>query len=133
FYWGRTRSGGEEEVTDAMASVVEYERWLAGGRTERAILDAIRDYNREDVRSTHDLHAWLEDLRAELGAGHELVRPTPTEQEEAKDGERAAEEEALAVRLLEAGDELLAGLLGWHRREDKHAWWDYFRTESMSE
>lgn len=133
FYWGRTRTGGEDEVTDAMASVVEYERWLAGGRTEQAILDAIRAYNREDVRSTHDLHAWLEGLRDELGDDHELDRPAPKEQEEARDGERAREEEALADRLVEHGDELLAGLVGWHRREDKHAWWDYFRTETMSE
>ena len=64
FYWGHTRSGDEDEVADAMTSVVEYERWLV--EHDDAILEQIRRYNEDDVRSTHDLHAWLEERRAEL-------------------------------------------------------------------
>lgn len=134
FYWGHTRTGTAEEVTDALTSVVEYERWLAGGRTDDEILEALRRYNCEDVRSTHDLHAWLEGLRAELEqqAGGPLPRPGVVPLEETRDSERIQAEDALAERLVAAGQPLLAGCVGWHRREDKSYWWDYFRTPRMS-
>ena len=135
FYWQQTRTAAEGEVADGMASVVEYERWLAEGRADDGVLQAIRRYNREDVRSTHALHAWLEGLRHELAAAHpgaELTRPVPTEVREAGDSEAMVAEQQLAARLLDAGHDLLAGLVGWHRREDRPRWWDYYRTETMS-
>ncbi|TQJ50227.1 TM0106 family RecB-like putative nuclease [Phycicoccus sp. SLBN-51] len=132
FYWGHTRSAGEAgaeaAVADAMTSVVKYERWL----TERddSILERIRAYNEDDVRSTHDLHAWLEERRDELAAeGHDLTRPSPPGWEEP--GEEELAETALAEQLLEAGHDLLAGCVGWHRREARPAWWDYFRYEGL--
>ncbi|GGK68058.1 TM0106 family RecB-like putative nuclease [Ornithinimicrobium pekingense] len=135
FYWHRTRTAAEGEVADGMASVVEYERWLAEGRTDDGVLQALRRYNREDVRSTHALHEWLEGLRAELATAHpgvELTRPAPSEVVEARDSERMLAEQRLAQRLADDGQTLLAGLVGWHRREDKPRWWDYYRTETMS-
>ena len=135
FYWDRTRTAGEGEVADGLSSVVEYERWLAQGRTDQAILDAIRSYNRDDVRSTHDLHAWLEERREELAALHAgtaLRRFGGRPVEETADGQDAVAEAELAGRLVDAGHELLAGLVGWHRREDRQAYWDFFRTEKMS-
>ncbi|MGO0578159.1 TM0106 family RecB-like putative nuclease [Ornithinimicrobium panacihumi] len=132
FYWGEQRTAQEGEVADGMASVVEYERWLAGGQVDDAVIDAIRDYNREDVRSTHALHEWLEERRAELATSHQLTRYVGMKKEEARDSEAMREEQALADRLVAGGHELLAGLVGWHRREDKSAWWDYYRTETMS-
>lgn len=134
FYWGHTRTGTAEEVTDALSSVVEYERWLAGGRVDDGILEALRAYNREDVRSTHALHEWLEGLRAELEtqAGELLPRPGVVPVDETGDSDRIRTEDELAERLLAAGHPLLAGCLGWHRREDKQHWWDYFRTPRMS-
>ena len=134
FYWGHTRSAGSAaEVADAMTSVVEYERFLVEGDT--AILDSIEAYNRDDVRSTHDLHAWLELRRDELETVHGAqVRP------EVKDGaasdEASAAEQAeaeLAERLRQAGQPLLAGLLGWHRREDRPKWWEFFRVEDLDD
>jgi predicted RecB family nuclease len=128
FYWGHTRGGGEGDVSDAMTSVVEYERWL----TERdgAILARIRDYNKDDVESTHDLHAWLEERRDELALqGHELSRPVPPELREVGEDERAETE--LAEALVEAGHELLAGCVGWHRREARPGWWEFFRYETL--
>src|SRR6185436_16258000 len=97
FYWGHTRSAGSDaegsEVTDAMTSVVEYERFLVEG--DAAILASIEAYNRDDVRSTHDLHGWLEQRRAELEAVHGTqVRP------EVKGGE--AGDEATAAEQSEA-------------------------------
>jgi predicted RecB family nuclease len=131
FYWGQTRSAqeGSDQVADAMTSVVEYERFLVEGRT--AILDSIEAYNRDDVRSTHDLHAWLEERREELEAAHHgsLDRPGPKDgelSEESSEAERAETE--LADRLREAGQPLLAGLVGWHRRENRPRWWEFFRV-----
>jgi AAA domain/RNase_H superfamily len=128
FYWGHTRSGGEAEVSDAMTSVIEYERWLVD--RDDAILEKIRAYNEDDVRSTHDLHAWLEERRSELaGLGHVLSRPVPPELKEISDEERAETE--LAERLVAAGHELLAGCVGWHRREARPGWWEFFRHETL--
>ena len=128
FYWGHTRTGDEADVSDAMTSVVEYERWLT--ESEDAILESIRRYNEDDVRSTHDLHAWLELRRRELAdEGYELGRPIPPELRQIGDEERA--ETDLAERLLEKSHDLLAGCVGWHRREARPGWWDYFRYESL--
>ncbi|NUR16473.1 MAG: TM0106 family RecB-like putative nuclease, partial [Dermatophilaceae bacterium] len=143
FYWGHTRGAGDAEgVSDGLSSVVEYERWLVGrdtGSADQAILDDIRRYNQEDVESTLALHDWLEARRDELVArGHDISRPVAGEAQEIGEAERA--EIALAERLVheaevaeEAGEtgrahaaELLAGCVGWHRREDRPEWWDFF-------
>ncbi|HET7798844.1 MAG TPA: TM0106 family RecB-like putative nuclease [Humibacillus xanthopallidus] len=133
FYWGHVRSSDGEGVADGLSSVVEYERWLAGrhdGDPDQSILDDIRRYNEEDVRSTLALHEWLERRRADLEAeGHVLSRPIPQEPKEIGDAERAEIE--LAERLVGAGHELLAGLVGWHRREKRPEWWDYFRYKDL--
>ncbi len=128
FYWGQVRHGVDAEVADALSSVVEYERWIVD--QDPQILERIAAYNREDVRSTHDLHAWLEERRSELAAvGYELDRPQLGRVEEVTEAERAEVE--LTERLVAAGHELLAGCVGWHRREARPAWWDYFRYADM--
>ncbi|MDO5712285.1 MAG: TM0106 family RecB-like putative nuclease, partial [Micrococcales bacterium] len=136
FYWQHTRTAAGSEVGDALSSIVEYERWMLSG--ERAILDSIEDYNRLDVLSTLALHDWLEERRAELVAlGHELTRPSRQSGELAgTDVKPAGEvgrvdqevvEEELATRLRALGQPLLAACVGWHRREARPAWWEYFR------
>jgi predicted RecB family nuclease len=131
FYWGHTRSGGD--VADAMSSVVAYERWLI--ERDDATLEQIRAYNEDDVRSTLALHHWLEERRAELAASDgPLERPLPgksTESLQPNDAERA--ETALADRLLDQGHTLMAGLVGWHRREQRPAWWDVYRVEDLDD
>ncbi len=133
FYWGHTRSADGSGVADGLSSVVEYERWLAGredGAPDQAILDDIRRYNEEDVRSTLALHDWLEDRRADLEAhGQALTRPVPEPLREISDEERA--EILLADRLVETGHELLAGCVGWHRREKRPEWWDFFHYKEL--
>jgi predicted RecB family nuclease len=134
FYWGHTRSAGSDtEVADAMTSVVEYERFLLEG--DGAILDSIEAYNRDDVRSTHDLHAWLEQRRDELETVHGAQARPELKDGLAGDEACAAEqaEGALAERLREAGQPLLAGLVGWHRREDRPKWWEFFRVEDLDD
>ncbi|WP_343988967.1 TM0106 family RecB-like putative nuclease [Terrabacter terrae] len=133
FYWGHTRPAEGAGVADGLSSVVEYERWLAGrddGSPDQSILDDIRRYNEEDVRSTLALHDWLEERRRELEtAGHVLSRPVSSELREMGDDERAEIE--LSERLVEHGHELLAGLVGWHRREKRPEWWDFFRYKEL--
>ncbi len=135
FYWGATRSAGEGEVDNALSSVVEYEKWAGSDRSDDTILDRIARYNYDDVKSTLALHDWLEGLRdnVETKLGGPLPRPGEQLLDEARDNEAIAAEMALADRLMLAGESLLAGCLGWHRREDKQIWWDYFRTTSMSD
>ncbi len=133
FYWGHTRPSGGDGVADGLSSVVEYERWLVGretGEADQSILDDIRRYNRDDVRSTLDLHVWLEQRRDELAArGHQLARPVPEALREISDEERAEAE--LAERLVAGEEPLLAGLVGWHRREKRPEWWDFFRYKEL--
>ncbi|WP_256840726.1 TM0106 family RecB-like putative nuclease [Ornithinimicrobium cryptoxanthini] len=135
FYWEHTRSGEGDEVTDALSSVIEYERWLAEGRQDQSILDRLRDYNREDVRSTHALHEWLEERRreAEAQSGRPLGRLGHKERAASSDSEAMIVENEVAERLLDAGHELLAGCVGFHRREAKQGYWEFYRTEEMSE
>ncbi|WP_153398449.1 TM0106 family RecB-like putative nuclease [Ornithinicoccus halotolerans] len=138
FYWHRVRTAEGDAVTDALSSVVEYERWLAGGRQDDVLLQRLADYNAEDVRSTLALHDWLEERRSELErqAAEPLPRPEHKRQQatvETGAAESAAAEEALATRLREAGEALLAGAVGWHRREARSEWWDYYRTGSLSD
>lgn len=135
FYWEHTRAGEGDEVADALTSVIEYERWLAQGRNDPSILQRLAAYNREDVRSTHALHEWLEERRVEAEAefGVELARSEATERTESSDSEAMLREAEVAGRLLEAGHELLAGCVGFHRREAKQAHWAYFRTAEMSD
>jgi len=134
FYWGHTRTAGSEaEVADAMTSVVEYERFLV--ERDQSILDSIERYNREDVRSTHDLHAWLEDRRAELEILHG-PQPRPEVKDGAAGDDASAAEQAeaeLADRLRDAGQDLLAGLVGWHRRENRPRWWEFFRVGDLDD
>lgn len=140
-YWGSVRRGEGDAVADALSSVVEYERWLECGDDD--ILRRVADYNREDVRSTLALHDWLEARRSELAlelaaagspdGGLLLPRPAATELDDAGEGEGAAAERQLAWELAEAGHELFAGLLGWHRREDRPDWWDFFRRADLGD
>ncbi|MEO6998255.1 MAG: TM0106 family RecB-like putative nuclease [Terracoccus sp.] len=155
FYWHRTRSEGSDAVSDGLASVVEYERWLVArdeGRPDLQILEDIRAYNQVDVESTLALHDWLEERRDELArAGHQLTRPGAAVAQEINETERAeielaeallaqAEQQraagtaagvglgaATAAEAEAATGELLAGCVGWHRREDRPDWWAYFR------
>ncbi len=142
FYWEHTRTAADGEVADALSSVVEYERWLLTG--DQAILDSIEEYNRQDVLSTLALHEWLEERRTELETtGERLRRPGPDlggppgaglgsagSAGRAGTDDVAAQEEIeaeLAARLREAGQPLLAACVGWHRREARPAWWEFFR------
>ncbi|HEY6357457.1 MAG TPA: TM0106 family RecB-like putative nuclease, partial [Vicinamibacterales bacterium] len=109
-----------------------------------AVRTAVEGYNQDDCRSTLELRGWLEHLRAaEVASGVDIARPAPVSGEaSAKVKDRQARVDALRARLLArragAADQaealrLLAYLIDWHDREDKVAWWEYFRLRELSE
>ena len=130
------------EVATAAQSVVEYARWLEqrdGDSWETsAILAGIREYNREDCDSTRDLRAWLSARQREEGIAY-VPPPGKDAGREAEPASAPTAAEALVGRLLAAipldrtGDperwrlqELLAHLVGFHRREANPVWWRMF-------
>jgi len=142
FYWGHIRA--HEGVSDALGSVVAFERWLASG--EQALLDDIASYNADDCRSTKALRDWLEERRTD--GGGDGVYPRPEHSDGASSdaaGEIAADLDRIAAALVadvpadDRDDEqqarwLLASLLDWHRRESLPEWWEHFaRLEKSDE
>ncbi len=113
------------------------------------LLAAIESYNRDDCLSACQLRGWLEDRRRELEARTGKVLPRPAlEQGEAPEDLAAQTQQVRAVmaRLVaglpaeetewtseQRGLWLLAQMLEYHRREDKSAWWEYFRLCELSD
>ena len=147
-FYGFTR---EIDLRDAGSSIVAFEEWLQLGEGERPAasnLDRIEGYNRDDVISNFRLRDWLEERRDDLArlTGQPVARPVPREDTLPADvTESQARVQALADRLAsgisddptdrtpdEQGRWLLAQLLGWHRREDKAMWWDYYRQMDLT-
>ena len=139
-------------LRDANVALQSYEAAMALGNGQEEVADllkTIEGYNRDDCVSALRLRDWLEDRRKELQTkiGRPLPRPT------AKSGEpseklttRLQEVREVMARLLaplptdetEWTDEhkacwLLAQMLEWHRREEKSAWWEYFRLCDLSD
>ena len=116
------------------------------GETFARHVQAVERYNREDCVSAEKLRDWLESLRTEV-TSHGIALPRPElkpgdasdDIEETAGGTRAVMERLLAgisPEVEERSEEeqarwLLAHLLEWHRREDKAAWWEYFRLRDL--
>jgi len=109
---------------------------------------AVEGYNRDDCRSTLELRAWLETLRAaEIARGLSIERPaarTGEAPERVGDRDRAIHEVRQALladvpadprsRTREqAARYLLAYLVDWQYREDKVAWWEFFRLQGLAD
>lgn len=133
-YWGE-RSG---EVTNAAASIVEYERWRVS--QDQAILDSIAHYNKDDCVSTAQMHHWLIGLRP-AGASYRIVDELGGDERE-----KAAERTALEVRRQqiaasvrastvgsEAVREVVAELIWFHQRAQKPGWWALFERQMWSD
>ncbi len=117
-------------VATAGGSVVAYEAWRDTG--DPALLEEIRDYNEDDVRSTKLLRDWL----------IEAVRPAEHRWPEGQASQRIGDDAAVvpddAYLALEARCAPLAAILGerparlvvdlnvFHTREKKPAWWTIF-------
>lgn len=126
-----------------VACALELGTATEAAETDLAVVEA---YNRDDCCSTAALRQWLEARRAELVASGALV-PRPTarsgDASEAVE-ERAAEVQAVYERLVAGLPEdrmewgpneearwLLAHQLEYFRREDKCAWWEFFRLHEL--
>jgi uncharacterized protein len=141
FYRGHVRAHGSQ-VSDAGESIVAFERWLA--TRDQTLLAEIEAYNRDDCVSTRELRDWLEERRAELlQRGAALGRPEDGDPDGSAESAAAqAQREALEERLTaglpdtdrtpeEQATWLLAQQLGWHAREARSAWWEYFRLRDL--
>lgn len=129
------------EVKNAGASVVHYEKWKETGDSK--LLEEIEEYNREDVRSTCELHKWLLKMRPK-----DLPWFKQEGEEEKKEaGLTEAEKKLIPYRenlvdslpedrsLWGAGEhhrELCYQLLDFHRRADKPQWWAMFDRRDMT-
>ncbi len=111
-----------------------------------ATIKTVEDYNEDDCLATEALHRWLENLRQDLIlSGKQFKRPElktgeANENTQQLDTRSAALYQALTKRLPEdrlAWDDehkarwLLAHQLDYFRREDKSAWWEFFRVHEL--
>jgi predicted RecB family nuclease len=126
-------------------SLVIYDRFRETG--EASLLGDLRDYNRDDCLSTLLLRDWLVERATEAGRWP-LAESAPTEPLKGQDsaGDRNPNREAIeqAQASLEAAlvsdpqapdaeaRQLMADLVGFHRREAKPAWWAYFDRQERS-
>ncbi|MBV8227126.1 MAG: TM0106 family RecB-like putative nuclease, partial [Verrucomicrobia bacterium] len=138
-------------LADARTAMRRMEHSLELSRAPEAdesVRKTIALYNADDCLSTRSLRNWLERERLQLGkAGIYLPRPEISDGAPPEPiGERQAQTAALAEILVtgisadpelrsdeEAARWLLANLLDWHRRENKAAWWDYFRLSDLTD
>jgi uncharacterized protein len=137
------------ELHAAGAALRKIDRALELGSADGLTPDdtaAVEAYNRDDCLSTAALRDWLEARRAELeGRGTPVARPE-NKSGQASDAieERAADVRAIFDRLThglpedreawgkaESARWLLAHQLEYFRREDKCAWWEYFRIHDL--
>ena len=149
--------GLEREVAlrEAGSALAHFEAWLElgqgsvdGDEAAEALLEQVVGYNRDDCVSTLRLRDWLESQRLELErrTGEAVPRPEPGD---GAASENVAEEDEEVARLVagltanvpgeeaertpeEHGRWLLAQTLGFHRREDRSFWWQYFEWLGMS-
>jgi len=119
----------------------------AGGAPTQEMQDSVAGYNRDDCAANRALRDWLERIRSDLiGAGQVIDRPsTPDPEPKQARSEWQQRVDELVARLThdvpadprERSAEqharwLMAHLLDWHRREDKAAWWEFFRLSDLS-
>ena len=109
-------------------------------------IQKVEGYNEDDCLATEALHQWLEHLRKELlKSGKEFQRP------ELKTGEASENVQGLDTRSqaifngltenlpedklnMNEADKakwLLAHQIEYFRREEKSAWWEYFRVHEL--
>jgi predicted RecB family nuclease len=120
-----------------------------GQQSASELRKAIQGYNRDDCLSALELRRWLEDRRRDLEAasGQAVPRPSVKSGEPAERLSDKLEQVAAVVARLVDGLPpheaewtkeqrarwLLAQMLEWHRREEKSAWWEYYRLCGLTD
>jgi len=148
-FYGFVRRQDMREATASRRAIewaIEFREPVRGVPAFARHVEAVERYNREDCVSAEKLRDWLEMLRAAVeGRGIRLPRPELKPGEASEQVEETAEETGRVMAALLEGippdveqrDEeqqacwLLAHLLEWHRREEKAAWWEYFRLRDL--
>lgn len=118
------------------------------GDIQAADRSTVEGYNRDDCHATSRLRDWLEERRTELEAsGQAVARPTPSDADPSEAIEEREERVRIVFDPLVAGipenreawsDDhrarwLLAHQLEYFRREDRCAWWEFFRLLDLDE
>jgi len=150
-FYGYTR---EEELAEARLSMHRLETMLEKGMLETGMGSKVTEhdkavvlkYNRDDCVSTLALRDWLESLRnRQIRSGVDLPRPPVPEDYDTAEEERAPDVQQVfgdltndfaALPVTERNDEqnarwLLANSLDYFRREEKNAWWEYYRLREL--
>lgn len=107
----------------------------------------VQAYNKDDCIATLHLRDWLETLRQDaINDGEVIERPQRGEADASENLTEWIERVAALMERLtsDLSDDpdgwtqeqsarwLLANILDFHRREDKAAWWEYFRLAELS-
>ena len=150
-FYGFTRA---TDVRAGDDSILAFEQWRLEPE-RRDVLHDIQRYNEDDCRSTYELRLWLDALKTEAervylttivwnGGANAVSAETATEDDGSGEvPDSGVRTDGLVNRLLDGieppeGAEwrdlpepqrdrwLLAKLLGYHRREERPAWWEYF-------
>jgi uncharacterized protein len=143
---------GLTRATDPRRAALAMQRYGFWLETGEALADLEQErgtlarYNEDDCRSAWQLRDWLEQRRKDLErtTGRSVPRPTlAPEQPQSKSARNA--ESAAVIEELQAGlpvdaaedtpeqraRRVLSHLVGWHWREQKSAWWEYFRVKEL--
>ena len=146
-FFGYERKVSLERADEAMYAITGPLELGAPDLIRQEDVRALEVYNRDDVEATVDLRDWLERIRAELErGGRHLKRPT---NDDGEASERVADwQDAVDQLFVELTDDvpidpaertakqqarwLAAGVLDFYRREDKAAWWEFFRLHDCT-
>jgi len=135
------------KTADSARRRVEYILELgAASELTDADRNTVQGYNQDDCFATLALRDWLEERRKELlEQGHDTPRPEAKDEQASENvQERLQEIKAVYERLLaDLPDDsalfspedqhkwLLAQLLTYFERENKSAWWEFFRLRDL--
>jgi uncharacterized protein len=134
-------------LEEATEHLIRFEAALdeCSGPTDTTSQGVVAGYNEDDCRATLALRDWLEGRREEMAERLSEVLPRPAAPEEAPQREDPEVERVTAALWAGIPDDpaqrthdqqakaLLADLLGWHRRENKPAWWRYFYLRTLDD
>ena len=130
---GAHRTAADAGVADAMSQRRGVRAWLVDG--DAAVLDAI------ESTTTSDDVARPASCTTGSSSGAPSSRrctapsrgPTPGTGRPARPSDAEAAETELADRLHDGRAPAAGGLVGWHRREDRPAWWDVYRLKDLDD
>ncbi len=146
--FGYSRNIPLEEASRSLATV---QTLLEVGDAEAVteeLKETVEGYNRDDCLSAQNLRDWLETIRTDLISKGAVIERPPAPAGDPSQNVSAwqARVADLIARLTpdvpaEPRDRnhdqqsrwILAYILDWHRREEKTAWWEYFRLAALSD